>query len=418
VLWRNTAVAGSSIGQMIPSGDRLALFGSVGIGGSKDAGTVGCLDAGDGKLLWKEPISGGGVYAKQTWGLNAIVRDEAIYYASPWQVYRLDMKSGKKELFWGSGYNQRCNRFCATCDWFITGLVTYIDPQGKGQVQSISRSGCAQGATPANGLLYFTPNACNCLSMVRGHVALSPETVRPPIPTEQRLEKGDGARGFMSAQRRELPGGPITAEWLRAPRTRERETTPVKNDGKSYVAVLHEHRLECRDSEGKAIWSFTADGRVSSPPILHQGLCLFGSHDGWVYVLDAADGILAWRFLAAPYARKMVVDGQLESSWPVYGIVIHDGNVCASAGLHPETGGGIFLYGLEPTTGKVRWQKSMKKSPLTHATNDRQKIEPNRILNDVLKSDGTRLTLPGITFTPTDSDAEIQAKVDHPVVPK
>jgi hypothetical protein len=86
--------------------------------------------------------------------------------------------------------------------------------------------------------------------------------------------------------------------------------------------------------------------------------------------------------------------------------------------MHPETGGGIFVYGLEPITGKVQWQKTMKKSPITHATADRQKIEPNRILNDVLKTDGTRLSLPGITFAPTDSDAEIQAKVDHPVVPK
>jgi outer membrane protein assembly factor BamB len=423
VLWRNTEIAGSSIGQMIPSDGRLALFGSVGIGGSKDAGTVGCLNAADGKLLWKEAITGGSVYAKQTWGLNAVVRDGTVYYASPWQVYRFDLKAGKKELFWGSGYNQRCNRFCATSDWFITGLVTYIDPQGRGQVQSISRSGCAQGATPANGLLYFTPNTCTCLSMIRGHVALSPEPLRQPVAAEKRLEKdgtapAEGNGGPPSARSPTLPDGPIAAEWLRAPRTRERETVPVTNVGKKYVAVVHEHRLECRNGEGKTTWSFSAGGRISSPPVLHEGLCLFGSHDGWVYAIKAADGTLVWRFLAAPYERRMVVDGQLESSWPVYGVAIHKGTVCASAGLHPETGGGIFLYGLEPASGKVIWAKTMRKTPIIYTVGDRTKIVPNRILNDVLKSDGNCLSLPGISFTPTDSNADIQAKVDHPSQPR
>ena len=45
----------------------------------------------------------------------------------------------------------------------------------------------------------------------------------------------------------------------------------------------------------------TAGGRIDTPPTIADGLCLFGSHDGWVYCLRAADGRLAWRFRAAPF---------------------------------------------------------------------------------------------------------------------
>ena len=41
----------------------------------------------------------------------------------------------------------------------------------------------------------------------------------------------------------------------------------------------------------------------------------------------------------------------------------------------------------------------------------RMAIRPNRILNDVLKTDGPALSLPGITFEPREPDTEIQKKV-------
>lgn len=103
--------------------------------------------------------------------------------------------------------------------------------------------------------------------------------------------------------------------------------------------------------------------------VYKEGLCLFGCHDGWVYALRIPDGSLAWRFLAAPYERKIVAYSQLESSWPVYGVVIHQGHICASAGLHPEAGGGIYVYGLEPKTGRLLWKRFLSKSPaVIHGT--------------------------------------------------
>jgi hypothetical protein len=50
--------------------------------------------------------------------------------------------------------------------------VTYVDKDFSGTIQSITRSAFANSAFPANGMLYFTPAACGCATMLRGHIAL------------------------------------------------------------------------------------------------------------------------------------------------------------------------------------------------------------------------------------------------------
>jgi hypothetical protein len=131
-----------------------------------------------------------------------------------------------------------------------------------------------------------------------------------------------------------------------------------------------------------------------------------------------ADGSLAWRFMAAPYERKIIANGQLESSWPVYGVVMHKGLLCASAGLHPELGGGIYVYGLEPVTGKMAWKRVLSKAPAIIGGTERTdyRIVPSSALNDTLRSDGYLLSLPAgrdrrFTFDPQMTDAELKQKL-------
>jgi len=412
-VWRNAEIKGFCVGQLVYAGGNLAVFGSGAIGGGEEP-FIGNIRASDGKLLWHA------TFKKQynRFGYNLLVRDGVIYYADAWRLYAHDMLTGQETRpFDDSGYNMRCNRFCATDAYFIYGLVAFVDRDWRGRFQSITRSGCAMGAVPANGMMYFTPNACGCITQLRGHIALSSEPLREPVPDAQRLERGTPAAKAPTApvegRPAAVPAGPVAEDWQRQYRTTDLETPPVSADGKTFVAVIHEHRLECRDGAGKVLWSFTAGGRVSSPPVVEGGLCLFGSHDGYAYCLRAADGSLVWRFLAAPYERKMTAYGQLESSWPVYGVTMHQGLACFSAGLHPETGGGIYAYGLDPKTGSIAWRRVLRRGPVEHDGKSKIGIRPNRILNDVLKSDGQTLSLPGIIFDPKEPDAEIQKKVDN-----
>jgi outer membrane protein assembly factor BamB len=128
----------------------------------------------------------------------------------------------------------------------------------------------------------------------------------------------------------------------------------VVSGGKLFVAAIDSHTIHALDStDGKALWSFTAGGRVDSPPTIHKSAVLFGSADGWVYCLRESDGALAWRFRAAPRDRLIVVRGQLESVWPLHGSVLVDkGALIVAAGRSSYVDGGIYLHRLDPATGR------------------------------------------------------------------
>ncbi len=132
-------------------------------------------------------------------------------------------------------------------------------------------------------------------------------------------------------------------------------SAPVAAGGTVFVAQPDAHAVHAvRAADGRPLWSFTADGRVDSPPTLHRGLCIFGCTDGWVYCLRASDGRLAWRFRAAPEERHLCVMGQVESAWPVHGsVLVRDGKVYCTAGRSSHLDGGIYLYALDPATGEV-----------------------------------------------------------------
>jgi hypothetical protein len=77
-----------------------------------------------------------------------------------------------------------------------------------------------------------------------------------------------------------------------------------------------------------------------------------------------SDGELVWRFLAAPFDRRTVAWGQLESIWPVHGSVLVTSDVVyVSAGRSTWFDGGIDLYGLDPVTGKVLHQRHFESLP-------------------------------------------------------
>ena len=86
-----------------------------------------------------------------------------------------------------------------------------------------------------------------------------------------------------------------------------RLSSPVIAGGQVFLTSVDTHQVLALDAEtGKSLWSYTAGGRVDSPPTIYQGRVLFGSADGYVYCLRAADGTLIWRFRAAPMDRRMM----------------------------------------------------------------------------------------------------------------
>jgi outer membrane protein assembly factor BamB len=166
---------------------------------------------------------------------------------------------------------------------------------------------------------------------------------------------------------------------------------------------------------GQTRWSFTAGGRIDLPPTIDQGLCLFGSHDGWIYCLDARNGELRWRFRGAPQEARIMAYGQIESPWPVPGnVLVENGIAYVAAGRHPMCDGGVQVLALKSGTGELVWEKNI--DDITYAIKDWYggTIQTNRKIGldfepvDILVRDGDALSMSRWRFKPATGDYQLR----------
>ncbi len=165
-----------------------------------------------------------------------------------------------------------------------------------------------------------------------------------------------------------VPSNPsvIQKDWDLTKPNGDALTAPTIAYGKVFVGLRQAHRVVALDeANGKVVWTFDTGGRVDAPPTLYQGLCLFGSHDGWVYAVRADNGHEVWRFRAAPAQRRMVAYGQVTSTWPVVGgVLLANKTAYVIAGHSTETDGGLYIHALNPLTGEKKWSgRRYKRDP-------------------------------------------------------
>ncbi|MFW6114221.1 MAG: PQQ-binding-like beta-propeller repeat protein, partial [bacterium] len=240
-----------------------------------------------------------------------------------------------------------------------------------------TRGSCSYGVLPCNGLLYVPPNPCFCYPGVKvtGFNAYSgtENELDWSVPEEDRLETGP-AHGTLGPDvpAKESESWPtyrhdprrtggttsrvsekLDEQW--AVKLGGKLTQPVIAGGKVYVCTKDTHTLHALDVQsGERIWMYTADGRIDSPPTINGSQVLFGCADGRVYCVRAEDGVLAWRYQAAPSDRLMVAHEQLESPWRVHGsVLLKDRIVYGTAGRSSHLDGGIRVFGLDAETGEL-----------------------------------------------------------------
>ena len=279
------------------------------------------------------------------------------------------------DTYW---FHHRCYRSKATVNFLLpsrTG-IEFVDFRGETwTINHWARGGCLYGIMPCNGLVYTPPNNCACYfeSKMFGFCALAPEHKDGSYPQTMadgdRLQQGP-AYGTPPAP----PPGEEDWPTYRCDTTRSgytqsivpadlklkwqtqlegKLTTLVVAGGKVYLASVDTHTLYTLDEDtGLVLWSYTAGGRIDSPPTIYQGRVIFGCADGWVYCLSASDGRLAWRFQAAPQELRMTAFEQIESVWPVQGnvLVLNDMVYCV-AGRSMFVDGGLRFLRLDPMTG-------------------------------------------------------------------
>jgi len=390
-----------------PSGIAVALVLSRRAAYIADSKTLRAFRLSDGKALWNAPITinhhkppdlflaGGLVWAQAYSG--SIGRPAPDLGLNRMGVNGYDPETGKlvkaiDQTMVGPMGHDRCYRNRITVKYYInsvTGGSDFLDLKASTELPNPwIRSTCGIGPLPCNGLYYAGPPSCACANsvMLNAFNAMAPEPglTRSNQPIKVRnegaLEKGSawnevnktGLSKTVSAHdwptyrhdnsRSGTTRNKVPAALGKCWETRigTRASAPIIAAGMVFAADVDGHAVcALNAADGKMRWRFTADGRVDSPPTYYRGLLLFGSHDGTVYCLRAADGALVWRF--HPLEKRMICAyAQPESAWPVCGnVMICNDLAYFAAGRNSFTDGGIFLYALDPRTGKVVHRRHM-----------------------------------------------------------
>jgi outer membrane protein assembly factor BamB len=363
------------------------------------------LLAADGKFLWSHSFTPGMSHNKQA---RAMFLGQQLWVQSE-GFTQLDLRTGRevRRIPGGKGH---CYSPMATVRFLVGGELNFSEVDtGKQERNAITKGECGMGSEfpgwiPAQGLLYTYKGCrshCICYPMVEGCMGLAPEATAAahpagsggegfvqgpawparttPTPKDQAAAewpayrcdpwRSGGTAAAVAGKLRRLwaartvqPGKSTLAdEWRGNPFVTGPVTAPVVAGGTVLVALPDAHEVVALDAgSGKVRWSFVANGRVDTPPTVHDGLCLFGTRAGWVYCLDLADGAMVWRRAAGAEDRRIVAWGQLESAWPAIGsVMVHKGAAFVVAGRDALADGGIQVCALRPDSGGVMWRAAI-----------------------------------------------------------
>ena len=352
-------------------------------------------------------------------------------------------RSRDQEFFRVGMSHHRCHRNRATERYLILGRagVEFVDiATGKAEANHWVRGACQYGTVPANGLLYAPSHSCACYleTKLNGFNALAPkegsrgEGRGARHGREPRLQRGP-AYGLPLAIDAIAPAS-VRSDWptyrhdaVRSGSTPmtvpvelkeawrrevgERLSSVVVAGGRLFVADIDAQTVYALDAgSGHEVWSYTAGGRVDSPPTVYDGRVVFGAADGWVTCLRAADGALCWRYRAAPEERRIVAYDRVESAWPVHGSVLvvpprgPDGHaaVCFAAGRSGYLDGGILMYRLDLATGEVLAETRLNDRDPTTGLEPQERVKGfgmDGVLPDVLSTDGTHVFMRHMVFS-------------------
>ncbi len=361
---------------------------------TKGTDTLTALSAATGKKLWDAYHPPSGYRSPEdVLVINGVVwSGETTSGKVVGEFTGRDIKTGKVikkfnpdvNTYW---FHHRCYRGKATDKFLIMSRAgtELIDPKtGHWEINHWIRGACLYGIMPANGLLYNPPHPCACYPEAKQNgfsvvAPAAPKASMPQVaPAAERLERGP-AFGTVDPQsaihnpqsswptyrgdaaRSGSTGASVPVKLKQAWKTKLGGLLSAVTvaEGKLFVATIADHTVHALNAAtGEPAWSYTAGGRVDSPPTIHKGRAIFGCADGYVYCLRATDGVLAWRFRAAPDDRRLVVFEQVESVWPVSGsVLVRDGAVHCVAGRSMFLDGGLRMVKLDAATGRLLVEK-------------------------------------------------------------
>lgn len=152
---------------------------------------------------------------------------------------------------------------------------------------------------------------------------------------------------------------------------------PIAAEGLVFIPSNVTDQVMAYDfATGVVRWRYVTEGPVRFAPVYLDGKVFFGSDDGYLYCVSAANGELQWKVRGAPETHpdsRMLVSGRLCSRWPVRGApVARDGVLSFGSGIWPEEG--VYVCAVQADTGKVLWRSDSKSYVKNGMSEDRKSV--------------------------------------------
>lgn len=378
--WR-TALPQQGKIQMYTDGDLvITVNGNAGI---NNTATIVALNADSGSERWRND-------SNESYGwYRAILYpyQDRVWAMGAWQGdFYLDRKTGKEiGRHTPQAHGGGCGHEVVTPKYVLRGsFMVPRDDYDSSYVLNAVRPNCEIPFYPAYGQVFTLGSPCGCGWYLPGNTFSLDRTatVQPVADRDRRQQR---LASPLAQSMRPPRANILTQDWrwtadvrgtskgflndihtMQGKRTKQqlpytmqpfytREWTDPVTLGEVQVrAKVSGQYLEARRG-GELVWTFLAGSRISVAPVTVDGLIVFGCHDGWIYALQA-DGQIAWRYLAAPEERYLVAYGAIESVWPVFGVLLHDGKLYYQAGRSTALDEGLWAGALE-SDGTSLWRK-------------------------------------------------------------
>ena len=325
----------------------------------------------DGSLMWHR--------TKTTYNPNVIYLDGNVLVGIGPEGNTLVVNPATGETVEDLGFKKRsCVRLTATpdslfCRGWPEGTTRYDRNEKKIYFDGSMRPACNDGVIGANGLLYSGPWLCDCNLSIMGSVALcsagdfAPESfvgerVEATGHEPGRLPFGLSLRDWFAYRGGNGHSGSSEVElsrvllplWTWKPKRSSLNTAPTTAGGYIFFGNQNGQVRALDAATGDLVWTFATAGPIMQPPSLWRGRAFVGSGDGHVYALDAATGRLLWKFRAAPFERRTMIYGALQSTWPVNsGVLVHKGTAYFAAGIIDYDG--TYIYAVDAESGDLKW---------------------------------------------------------------